>query len=145
MPPSNRPFQCPPTRLTFSPLPRRTQIRSHVVRTGGAGDLSSLEGLPEAAREVLAASGRFRQLTSRVAHSRTSGDGTTTKLVVELQDGLRVETVIMRHDASQGLYSGGPRRGAARATACVSSQAGCQVHFLLCMIPRGRRLSGTQA
>ena len=47
------------------------------------------------ARDVLS-SNRFVALTSRVVDERTSADGAATKLLVELQDGLRVEAVILR-------------------------------------------------
>ena len=52
----------------------------------------------------------FVMLTSRVKVHQTSGDGTTTKIAVELQDGHVVESVLMRHEG--------------RATLCVSSQVG---------------------
>ena len=42
------------------------------------------------------ASGRFVALTSRVVDARTSADGSATKLLIALQDGLNVEAVILR-------------------------------------------------
>lgn len=64
----------------------------------------------------------FVTLTSKVVESRLSSDGTTTKLVVQLQDGHVVETVIMRHHSPEG----------SRATLCVSSQVGCAMGCTFC-------------
>jgi adenine C2-methylase RlmN of 23S rRNA A2503 and tRNA A37 len=52
---------------------------------------------------------RFALTTSTVVESHVSEDG-TTKLLVELQDGQRVEAVVIRHSG--------------RNTLCVSSQVG---------------------
>lgn len=75
----------------------------------------------------------FVTLTSRISSSRTSNDGTTTKLVVELHDGHNVESVLMRH-------------GGSRVTMCVSSQAGCAMGCTFCatgtMGMRGNLSSG---
>jgi tRNA A37 methylthiotransferase MiaB len=56
--------------------------------------------------------------TTKVIERSESSRGDTTKLLVELQDGHRVETVIMRH------------RG--HATVCISSQIGCQMGCRFC-------------
>lgn len=60
---------------------------------------------------------RFTLTTSTVVEKHVSEDG-TTKLLVELQDGQRVEAVVIRH---QG-----------RNTLCVSSQVGCQMACTFC-------------
>ena len=52
----------------------------------------------------------FVLITSKVKMHKTSADGTTTKIAVELQDGHVVESVLMRHEG--------------RVTLCVSSQVG---------------------
>jgi 23S rRNA (adenine2503-C2)-methyltransferase len=53
-------------------------------------------------------------------------DGATTKLLLTLADGAKVEAVLMRSPAD-------PRRGSGpRATVCVSSQAGCAVGCPFC-------------
>ena len=53
-------------------------------------------------------------------------DGATTKLLLTLSDGAKVEAVLMRSPAD-------PRRGSGpRATVCVSSQAGCAVGCPFC-------------
>ncbi|KAL2620795.1 hypothetical protein R1flu_001000 [Riccia fluitans] len=77
--------------------------------------------LPKAAYPLLES--HFKSTTSKLKSEHFSSDGTTIKLLIELQNGQAVESVIMRHDASAGKYAGGPRQGGPRATLCVSSQA----------------------
>jgi hypothetical protein len=82
-------------------------------------DLSEarLPNLPRFAREGIPT--RFQLMTTTIADCRTSRDGSTTKMVVELQDGHRVESVVMRHDKG-------------RVTLCVSSQVGCKMGCTFC-------------
>jgi len=61
---------------------------------------------------------RFVKLTTKVVFSQDSSRGDTTKLLIELQDGHRIETVIMKHRQ--------------RTTVCVSSQIGCQMGCRFC-------------
>jgi len=70
-----------------------------------------------------------------VVESSTSSSGDTTKLVVEMQDGMQVEAVIMRYDPKQGRdpsKEDSKRRGERRATLCLSSQVGCQMACKFC-------------
>jgi adenine C2-methylase RlmN of 23S rRNA A2503 and tRNA A37 len=60
----------------------------------------------------------YGTLTSRVQVYKTSVDGSTTKIAVELQDGHVVESVLMRHEG--------------RVTICVSSQVGCAMGCTFC-------------
>eukprot|EP00578_Thalassiosira_sp_NH16_P020631 CAMPEP_0181098588 /NCGR_PEP_ID=MMETSP1071-20121207/12205_1 /TAXON_ID=35127 /ORGANISM="Thalassiosira sp., Strain NH16" /LENGTH=572 /DNA_ID=CAMNT_0023181191 /DNA_START=65 /DNA_END=1783 /DNA_ORIENTATION=+ len=60
----------------------------------------------------------YATLTSKVQMHRTSEDGTTTKIVVELQDKHVVESVLMRHEG--------------RVTICISSQVGCAMGCTFC-------------
>jgi hypothetical protein len=55
----------------------------------------------------------FSLFTTKISERSESARGDTTKLLVQLQDGHQVETVIMRH--------------VGHATACISSQIGCQM------------------
>ena len=98
-------------------------------------------------------------LSSTIAQHQTSGDGTTTKLLVRLADGELVESVIMRHRAKQLPYAQlepaeeaeegeaeeegegvveekaerrVPVRRAGRITLCVSSQIGCKQACTFC-------------
>ena len=61
-------------------------------------------------------------VTSKVAVERTSGDGSTTKLAVQLHDGQQVESVLMRYISHDG----------SRASLCVSSQCGCAMGCTFC-------------
>ena len=101
---------------------RRT-IQAAAVAAADRGsktlDLSvaAVPNLPAFARERLPEA--FALLTSSVDSVATSGDLTTTKFVVKLQDGHRVESVLMRHDGG-------------RNTLCVSSQVGCKMGCTFC-------------
>ena len=64
----------------------------------------------------------FATTTSFVSTAKTSSDGSTTKLLVTLQDGHVVESVLMRHTSPEG----------SRATLCVSSQVGCAMGCTFC-------------
>ncbi|KAL7565321.1 hypothetical protein ACA910_014605 [Epithemia clementina (nom. ined.)] len=64
----------------------------------------------------------FVTVTSRVAVQKTSGDGMTTKLAIELHDGQMVESVLMRYLSHEG----------SRASLCVSSQCGCAMGCTFC-------------
>ncbi|KAH6570820.1 hypothetical protein BASA60_007543 [Batrachochytrium salamandrivorans] len=79
--------------------------------------------------------------------SRTdNSDGSTTKLLIELQDGQRIETVIMRYgDVSLSSFPDEEKekqvldvegnikfRSKKRATVCVSSQVGCAMGCTFC-------------
>ncbi len=74
----------------------------------------------------------FVTATSRVESAHTSADGSTTKLLIRLHDGLKVEAVLLRHDSGAGRYGDGPRPGSKRTTLCVSSQVGCAMGCTFC-------------
>lgn len=61
-------------------------------------------------------------VTSKVAVEKTSADGTTTKLAIQLHDGQQVESVLMRYIS----------HGGSRASLCVSSQCGCAMGCTFC-------------
>ena len=82
--------------------------------------LEDVHGVPRRAVEaLLRGEGGVALYTTRVAHESSSADGSTTKLIVELQDGHRVEACVMRH--AKG-----------RTTLCVSSQVGCKMGCTFC-------------
>ena len=81
----------------------------------GARSIDQMTDLPLRFRTVLSES--FQVRGSRVALRRDSSDG-TTKLLLELQDGQSIETVIIPE---------GPR-----TTLCVSTQVGCGVRCAFC-------------
>eukprot|EP00198_Chlamydomonas_reinhardtii_P000691 XP_001690026.1 predicted protein [Chlamydomonas reinhardtii] len=78
----------------------------------------------------------FVKFTTKVVKCQNSSDGSTTKLLVELQDGMQVEAVVMTYDAPSVTAAGAAAAAAARArkrsTLCVSSQVGCQMGCTFC-------------
>jgi 23S rRNA (adenine2503-C2)-methyltransferase len=83
---------------------------------GMASSLDDLPALPRRVQESLAARTRIGSLP--VAVETASSDGFTRKFLLGLRDGELIESVLMR-------YTG-------RATACVSSQAGCAMGCVFC-------------
>lgn len=86
-------------------------------------------------------------MTTHLVHNQQSADGDTIKLLVQLHDGLKVESVIMSYDTtsvSEGIgrdsevqdgHGSGTlpsTTGGRRATVCVSSQVGCQMGCTFC-------------
>jgi 23S rRNA (adenine2503-C2)-methyltransferase len=87
-----------------------------------APDFAAMHTLPAALREQL-----VREATiagPRVRAELASKDGRTRKLLLELGDGRLVETVLMLYPATA--------EGRARATVCVSTQAGCAFGCTFC-------------
>jgi adenine C2-methylase RlmN of 23S rRNA A2503 and tRNA A37 len=60
----------------------------------------------------------FVRKTVKIVERSESSRGDTTKLLIELEDGHRVETVVMKHQS--------------RATVCLSSQIGCKMGCKFC-------------
>jgi 23S rRNA (adenine(2503)-C(2))-methyltransferase len=89
------------------------------------GDLDKVPALPDGVAAKLKK--KFVISTSRVKQVHRSTDG-TCKLLVELQDGLTVETVII----PMGATTGDQPAGNSRATLCVSSQVGCKMGCTFC-------------
>jgi len=82
----------------------------------GRDDFASIDGIPEGLATRLAAATTVAWLP--VARETTSRDGFTRKYVLRLDDRRQIETVLMRH--------------AGRATACISTQAGCAMGCVFC-------------
>ena len=92
---------------------------------------------PRAFLHFLATTDALVTVTSRVARQKTSADGSTTKLAIELHDGQLVESVLMRYTLASAPGS--------RASLCVSSQCGCAMgctvrwplafYYYLCFYP----------
>lgn len=70
---------------------------SHIARNP-EGSWHDIPDIPAIAKEVL--DSRFSVSTSQVVESQTSIDGETTKLLVQLQDGMKVEAVVMLYDTT---------------------------------------------
>ncbi len=68
--------------------------------------------MPDMPRAALALLDKyFAKFTTRVTKAQTSRDGTTTKLLVELQDGMQVEAVVMTYDAPSECRTAVPYSG----------------------------------
>ncbi|RKP02678.1 hypothetical protein CXG81DRAFT_10493 [Caulochytrium protostelioides] len=114
----------------------------HYMIQKGLTDWSALPELPKRALPVLEQ--HFSFVTSRVVKRTDSADGSTTKLLIEYQDGQRIESVIMRYgyvDLASFPETERARRRATnqtsyrskkRATLCVSSQIGCAMGCTFC-------------
>ena len=82
----------------------------------GVADFAEMTNLSKAFRENLPQIARIERL--REVTRTTTEDGNTSKLLFELSDGHRVETVVMNEDG--------------RRTVCVSSQVGCALKCAFC-------------
>ncbi|CAL5227047.1 g9945 [Coccomyxa viridis] len=92
-------------------------------------------GAPELPKAAVALLDKdFTLSTSTVEQQQVSSDGTTTKLLVRLQDGMQVEAVVMTYTKGGDGESedGHAVLGQQRSTLCVSSQVGCQMGCTFC-------------
>ena len=87
-----------------------------------APDFAAMRTLPAAFRERLTETASIAG--PRVQTELLSKDGRTRKLLLELADGRLIESVLMLYPASS--------EGRARATVCVSTQAGCAYGCTFC-------------
>jgi len=102
---------------------RSAQILDAIWRSD-AKTWSEVTTLSRRAQEALAGVARF-YATEQLEREDVE-DGATSKLLITLSGGAKVEAVLMR-------YPPDPRRGRGeRATICVSSQAGCAVGCPFC-------------
>lgn len=108
-----------------------TAVLAALLRTPDVA-WGAIPNLPKAAAALLEA--RFTRMSSRVLRCQQSAGGDTTKLLLELADGLQVEAVVMHYD-TQDRYVGQEAAagwGNKRSTLCVSSQVGCQMGCTFC-------------
>lgn len=103
------------------PAYRSRQLADHVW-SGAAQSEAELRTLPQALREDLLSN--FRVTTLVDTEVTPADNGLTEKALHTLDDGRMIESVLMRYPAR------GWRR--ARATVCISSQAGCAVGCPFC-------------
>ena len=112
----------------------------HIVAKG-VTDVDEIPGLPKALYQLVRE--KFVITTSTLESYKTSEDKSTTKLLIRLQDGALVETVIMRYGRFELKNFPSERQRRAedgntvfaskeRATVCVSSQVGCQMGCTFC-------------
>jgi 23S rRNA (adenine2503-C2)-methyltransferase len=95
---------------------RLKQIRRHATRTAAA-DWHELTDLPKGLRDSLAAAFRWSSVAPVI--EQASADGETRKVLLQLHDGHRIETVLMPHHG-------------ARNSVCISTQAGCPMACAFC-------------
>jgi 23S rRNA (adenine2503-C2)-methyltransferase len=98
------------------PAYRLKQIRRHATHTSAA-EWGELTDLPKALRDALAAAYRWSSVTPVI--EQASADGETRKVLLQLHDGHRIETVLMPH---HGM----------RNSVCISTQAGCPMACAFC-------------
>lgn len=79
-------------------------------------DFAAMTDLPKGAREALAAHFAVGAVTLKA--EQHAADGATGKFLLALEDGLAVETVLMRHDYGNSV--------------CVSTQVGCAMGCAFC-------------
>ncbi|KAI8853996.1 hypothetical protein BC829DRAFT_429560 [Chytridium lagenaria] len=123
-----------------------TNIHRHIIQQG-ATSFDDIPEIPKAARVILDKDFTFS--TSKVVERNDAKDGSTTKLLVELQDGQRIETVIMRYgDVELSTFpqeekekrskeleeAGRTFKSNKRATVCISSQVGCAMGCTFCVL-----------
>jgi len=101
------------------PLPRfrASQIYKWIAR--GISSFDQMTDLPSSLREELKS--RFRLYSSAVesCHEDALSSGFAAKIVVALEDGLKIEAVLLRD-------------GKSRFTSCLSTQAGCPAGCVFC-------------
>ena len=85
-------------------------------------DFASMRTLPQSLRDQLAAEATLAG--PRVRTELVAKDGRTRKLLLELADGRLIESVLMLYPATD--------ESRARATVCVSTQAGCAYGCTFC-------------
>jgi 23S rRNA (adenine2503-C2)-methyltransferase len=87
-----------------------------------AGTFDAMTNLPRALRDQLAA--EATAAGPQLRRELISRDGRTRKVLLELADGRLIESVLMLYPASG--------EGRARASVCISSQAGCAYGCTFC-------------
>ncbi len=83
----------------------------------GVTDLSLMGGVPRKVRDAFEKDGIYAAVP-RVVRSQTSSQDGTVKCLMEMEDGVRVETVFMKYKYGNSV--------------CISSQAGCRMGCVFC-------------
>jgi len=99
------------------PLPRMRASQIYKWITRGVLNFDQMTDLPSVLREELQS--RFRLYSSAVDSCHKDARGSSEKIVVALEDGFKIESVLLRD-------------GKSRFTACVSTQAGCPAGCVFC-------------
>jgi 23S rRNA (adenine2503-C2)-methyltransferase len=96
----------------------------------GAGSFEEMTSLGKALRETLAASASLERVT--IADRRRSAADGTTKFLVGLKDGTKVESVLIPPRMSFRGREAAHEEEQRRLTLCISSQAGCALDCKFC-------------
>ncbi|KAJ3317820.1 sorting nexin, partial [Blyttiomyces sp. JEL0837] len=119
-------------------------IYRHLIQNN-VTSFDDIPTIPVAAKNLL--NKEFVLTTSKVVQRSDAKDNSTSKLLIELQDGQRIETVIMRYGnvelssfppeerekrAKELEAEGRTFKSNKRATVCVSSQVGCSMGCTFC-------------
>ncbi len=83
----------------------------------GVTDLTAMGGVPAKVRTAFEENGIYAALP-KVIRSQTSAHDGTVKCLMEMEDGVRVETVFMKYKYGNSV--------------CISSQAGCRMGCVFC-------------
>ena len=83
----------------------------------GVTDLAAMGGVPAKVRTAFEENGIYAALP-KVIRSQTSAHDGTVKCLMEMEDGVRVETVFMKYKYGNSV--------------CISSQAGCRMGCVFC-------------
>jgi 23S rRNA (adenine(2503)-C(2))-methyltransferase len=108
---------------------------------GRVASVREIPDLPRALHELVER--KFAITTSSVEKVTTSADESTSKLLIRLQDGQLIETVVMRYGAVELVDFPKDKlqrdeegktvfKSSKRATVCLSSQVGCQMGCTFC-------------
>ena len=87
-------------------------------------DISEILQLPKSLRDKLIAGG-YTIGSAKEVNRIVSEDGDTTKILLNLDDGIPIETVLIQYPSSK--INGHPR-----STICVSTQDGCAMGCIFC-------------
>jgi len=99
------------------PLPRMRASQIYKWITRGVLNFDQMTDLPSSLREELKS--RFRLYSSVADSCHKDVRGSSEKIVVALEDGLKIESVLLKD-------------GKSRFTACLSTQAGCPAGCVFC-------------
>jgi len=98
------------------------RIWKHIISTPEKDiDFDSMRQIPRTLKALLRE--KFTPCSSKLKKISHSKDGKTSKLLIELQDGHLIESVVIRHSDTR---SGG------HTVLCVSSQVGCRMGCTFC-------------
>jgi sorting nexin-8 len=123
------------------PLKHAQTLWRHVTQNNTV-DFKQVPYLSKKALRLL--DDEFTLTTTKLVSRTDSSDGSTTKMLIETQDGHKIESVIMRYgDVALSSFPEEERakrqkdgeltfKSAKRATLCVSSQVGCSMGCTFC-------------